>query len=563
MESIFFEISAIIIAGTLLATVAKFFKQPMIPAYIFAGVLLGPPVFNLIHSEELLHTLSTFGIAFLLFLVGIELDLRKFLKTSKAAIILGFIQMSTAIGLGYLLIRWFGFDPTTSFFFSVALGFSSTIVVLKLLGERKELDTLYGQIVIGLMLTQDFIAILFLIFFNNVFQSSPDSATWVNDFLFTTIKGVFLFAMAFVSSRFVLIHIFRYFARSSELLFLGSICWCLIFAMLSILLGFSIEVGSLLAGVSLSFLPYSLQIASKVKSLRDFFLPIFFAVLGGQLVFSGNTSIFLPTVVLSALVLIVSPIVSIATLLFFRYRARTSFMAGMSVGQVSEFSFVLIALGHQAGVVSQDVVGLVALIGLVTMTLSTYIIEYIDVLYPYFQPLLKRFERHTIAHQYEDVPEQLNDHVILVGFHTMGYKIYELLRKKRKQVVVVDYNPDVITRLQKEDVPYVYGNMSDDDILERARIEHAQLVVSTAPDAQRTMELLKYVRRHRVKTVTIVTAYHVEDALDFYAQGADYVLYPNTISVDYLQHLIFGSLQTVKRKHVQELKELQRLAFVR
>ncbi|MFH1426749.1 MAG: cation:proton antiporter [Candidatus Kerfeldbacteria bacterium] len=560
MESIFFEISLILIVGTVCAAVAKLLRQPMIPAYILAGVLLGPPVLHVIERGEFLETLSTFGIAFLLFLVGIELDLRKLLKSGKVAILLGVVQMAASIGIGFFIIRMLGFDSAAAFFLATALGFSSTIVVMKLLSERKELDTLFGQIVIGIMLTQDFIAVLFLIFFN-VFTGDTSGSALVSEIGLTVVKGLLLFALAFITSKYLLVHVFKFFARSTELLFLGSICWCLIFVILSIFLGFSIEVGALLAGVSLSFLPYSIEIAHRVKSLRDFFLPIFFAILGGQLMFGGGSNIAVPTVLLSILVLIVSPIVVIGVLLLLRYRTRTSFMAGISIGQVSEFSFILVSAGFTAGIISEDIVSLVALIGLVTMTLSAYMIEYGEPLYAIFRPLLRKFERDSSGIGSESLPKGLQNHVILFGHHTMGYKAEQIIRALKKPLVIVDYNPDVIEKLGESDIPHLYGSMNDEEVVEKAGIASAEYVVSTVHNPRVILEFLDYVKKNKIDTQVIVTAYDIDDALEFYEHGASFVIYPTLIGADYLINILKGSIKRKRSTHIKELEKLRTVQY--
>ncbi len=558
MEAIFFEISVVLITGTVFATIAKLLRQPMIPAYILAGVFLGPPALNILQRGELLEVLSTFGIAFLLFLVGMELDLRNFLKIGRVAITIGIVQMAFALGAGFLVNQLLGFDVITSFFLAAALGFSSTIVVLKLLGERKELDTLFGQIVIGLMLTQDFIAVMFLIFFE-VFVHSEGGGGLGLTVLFTLIKGAFLFALAFLASRYILRPIFKYFARSPELLFLGAISWCLVFAMLSLGLGFSIEVGALLAGVSLSFLPYTVEISGRVKSLRDFFLPIFFAVLGAQLVFSAGQAVVLPTVALSSLVLFGSPILVIGTLLWFGYTSRTSFQAGMAIGQVSEFSFILISLVYVSGMVSQDIVGLVALIGLVTMTVSTYMIEYNDPLYAWFQPILKKLERKSTSRRLDTVDKPLKNHIVLIGHHTMGFKARLSIERLKQEYVVVDYNPDVIQDLQDTGINAIYGSQSDPEVLEKAYLSDASMVISTVPDRTTTTALLSYAKHAKVKA--IVTAFDTDDAIQLYKHGASFVIYPTELSGDFLQELLQTKTQLGRKKtaHLKELKLLKKL----
>ena len=558
MESIFFEISVILLVGTLFATIAKFLKQPMIPAYILAGIVLGPALLHVIDShDELLEALSTFGIAFLLFLVGIELDIRKFAKSGKVAIVIGVAQMAFAVGFGYLIIRVLGFESSAALFLAIALGFSSTIVVVKLLSERKELDTLFAQIIIGLMLTQDFIAVLFLIFFD-VFTgtaSGPDLAMQVG---ITIVKGGFLIGLSLLSAKYILSHVFRYFAKTSELLLLGSICWCLIFAILSNLLNFSIEVGALLAGVSLSFVPYSTEISFRIKSLRDFFLPIFFAVLGGHLAFGNGAGQFiLPTIVLSALVLFASPILVSGLLLKFGYRASTSFRVGTSIGQVSEFSFIVVTMGLNAGIIEKEIVALVALIGLVTMTFSTYMIDYNEWLYAKVRDFMKRFEKPGAAH--EDVDEKMKGHAVIIGHHTMGYKVRKMLETQKYEVLVIDNNPDVTDTLEKQGVPHVYGSISDGEVLEHAQIERAAFVVSTVPSLAGNTALIEYMREQNMKTRVIVTAFNIDDALDLYEVGASYVLYPTVISADFVPSVITGAVTRTRNNHIKELKQMRDL----
>ncbi|HLD21659.1 MAG TPA: cation:proton antiporter [Patescibacteria group bacterium] len=557
MEQIFFEISIVIIVGTLCASVARLFRQPMIPAYIIAGILLGPVVFHVIKSEELMHVLSTFGIAFLLFLVGIELDIRHFLKTGQTAIVAGIIQMLVASGLGYMVVRFLGFNHITALFLSIALAFSSTIVVMKMLDERKELDTLYGQIVIGIMLTQDFIAILFLIFYE-VFNGGGDQSLGMG-IVIAFIKVVLLIFVVFFSSRFILKKVFTYFARTPELLFLSSICWCLIFALFALRLGFSIEVGSLLAGISLSFLPYQTDISNRVKSLRDFFLPIFFAVLGGQLIFESGTLLFAPAVILTVFVLMVSSLIVIGTLLLFGYRSRTSFQAGIAIGQVSEFSFIILSMAYSNGMIERSIVSLGVLIGLITITLSSYTIEYSDHLYQLIRPLLKRLQRKSATLQLERISKNLEHHVVLFGYHVMGYKVRHALEKFKKSIIIIDYNPDVIQNLQKERISHIYGSMSDEEILEKTSIVRADYVISTVRIPRETKALLLYIQKNHIQTCVIVTAQTIRDALEFYELGASYVIIPTSVSVDYIDRLVKGNIVLQKKKHLRELKKLAQI----
>lgn len=558
MDHIFLEVSLILIVATVTGVLAKVLRQPIIPAYILAGILLGPSAFNVIQSAELLEVLSRFGIAFLLFLVGIELDLRKFLKIGRVAIVAGFMQMTFAVGAGYVLIRILGFNSIEAILLALALGFSSTIIGLKLIGEKKELDTLYGQIVIGMMLTQDFIAVFILLFFDVFTVQTGITIETVQLIGEIIVKAVVLFSVALLSAKFVLQRVFTYFANSAELLFLGAISWCLVFALLAMYFGFSIEVGSLLAGVSLSLLPYSYEISYRIKSLRDFFLPVFFAVLGGQLVFTGGMNIFGPALILSLLVLVASPLLVMVVLIWMGYRARTGVQAGIAISQISEFSFILMALAFSKGVIDHDLVTLVASIGLITMTVSSYMFEYSDNIYALFGKWLKRFERgrkeDTVGHN----DQSMKGHIILFGFHALGDRTYHALTHAEQSVVVVDHNPNTIEVLKKQNIPHMYGSMSDDEVLDRLCVNAASAVISTVHSTHDTLELLEYIQHHDIKTKVIVTAFTIADALYYYKRGAHYVIVPPIVSASYATDIITYTARH-RKTHIRTLEELQEM----
>ncbi len=556
MNGIFFDISTMLIAGTIAATIAKFFRQPMIPAYIIAGVVIGPPVLGLFHDDELLHTLSTFGIAFLLFLVGMELDVRVFAKVGRVAVVVGIVQMVSAIGIGYALIRLFHFDPVTAMFISFALGFSSTIIGVKMMAERQELETLYGQIVIAMLLTQDIVAMLTLIFvpivLNGDFQGNILEIVAA-----LAGKAVLLTLFAVACSQFILRHLFRFFAHTSELLFLGAICWCLFISMIALLLGFSIEVGALIAGVSLSFIPYSIEIGNRISSLRDFFLPLFFATLGGQLIFHSFGQYIAPLAVMVFIVLCVTPMIVTGMLLLFGYRTRTSFMSGMALGQISEFSFVLMAVGVANGAISKDIVALVALVGLITMTASSYAMEYADDFYDIFRPILKKLERKKYASRLEKIDEELKGQTVIFGFHTMGQRIARNVEEVTKRpLLVVDHNPDVIHSLVDTSYNYLYGTVSDHELLQHCHLHNADSIVSTVPDKRSNLALLRYIQDNDITATVVVTAFHVRDALDYYEAGAHFVIYPTLIAVDAVAEVLENRHHAERKTHIRELKQI-------
>src|SRR3989339_616412 len=375
LERLFLDISAIVVVATLLGLLARWLKQPLILGYVLAGIILGPSLFGFISEPQVIGVLSSFGIAFLLFLVGLELDLSKLKVIGRPSLLLGFGQVLFTAVVGFGIIRFFGFDSLPAIYIAIALTFSSTIIVVKLLSERQALESLYGRLAIGMLLMQDFIAIFALIILSGFAGGQVPTTA---ELAFILLKGAGLIMLALLSGRFILPHLFMKLARSSELLLLSSIAWCFGFALVAVVGGFSLEIGAFLAGLALARLPYHLEIVGRVRSLRDFFITIFFVLLGSQLLFANLTAMAWPFIILSLFVLVGNPLIVMVIMGLMGYTKRTGFLVGLTVAQISEFSLILMHLGYRLGHVNTSEVALVTLIGITTITLSSYLITYGD-----------------------------------------------------------------------------------------------------------------------------------------------------------------------------------------
>ncbi|MDO8752035.1 MAG: cation:proton antiporter, partial [Candidatus Wolfebacteria bacterium] len=330
-----FELAIIFVAAAVLGVGARLLKQPLILAYLATGVLVA--ALNLFHfaEGELLKTFSSLGVMLLLFLIGLEINYKTIRSVGRVSLILGLSQIGFTSLFGFLIARVFHFSTLSSLYIAVALSFSSTIIILKLLSEKGDEHSLYGRISIGFLLVQDFVAVLLLVFLTGL-EGQEGFALWPA--LLTLLQGILLFsAMLFLGQRFLPV-LFDLVARSQELLFLVSIAWAFLMVSLVSKLGFSIEMGGFLAGLALANSSEHFQIAGRIKPLRDFFLLIFFVILGSSLVFSGIWAIWLPVLVLSLFVLVGNPLIVLALMGFMGYRKRTSFLTGLTVAQISEFS---------------------------------------------------------------------------------------------------------------------------------------------------------------------------------------------------------------------------------
>jgi Kef-type K+ transport system membrane component KefB/Trk K+ transport system NAD-binding subunit len=562
MESIFLEIGIIIIVAGLLAILAKALRQPRILAYIFTGIILGPLVLGIIKSAETMHNLATLGVTFLLFLVGLELDLRKLKEVGRVSVVIGLGQMIFTTGIGFVLILAFGFTSLQAIYISLAIAFSSTVIAVKLLSEKNELDSLYGRITVGFLLVQDLLAVLVLIFLAG-FHKNAGTFLTVDSLGLAILKGTGLLVFIILVSKYILSHLFKFVARSSELLFLTSIGWCFIIVIIAGTANLSIEVGAFLAGVSLASLPYNLEIISRVRSLRDFFIILFFVTLGMQMLFNFPSVSVIILILLSLFILVGNPLIVIILMGIMGYKKRTSFLSGITIAQISEFSFIIAAFGYKIGHLSQEIVSLIILIGAITISCSSYMITYADQIYKLLTPFLTIFEIKRGAKKDEKIylPQKLKNHVIVVGYHRIGRTVIQSLKKLGSNLLVVDFDPRKIKQLEKEKIPHIYGDITDSDILDMVGLSKASMVVSTVPKREDDLFIIQKSKEAKKNIIVFATADQVEEALDLYNQGADYVILPHILGGQHAALLIErmnGSLSEViaaRDHHIHELKK--------
>ncbi|MDP7180491.1 MAG: cation:proton antiporter, partial [Candidatus Woesearchaeota archaeon] len=387
MDNIFFSISIIIILATTFAYLGRLFKQPLIPAYILTGVVLGP-LMGIITNTSVIATMSEIGIAFLLFIVGLQIDIKKLSNVGLISILGGTIQIVTTFGFTFLVAMSMGFIVKEAIYLSLIVVFSSTMVIVKLLSDRREIDTLHGRILIGFLLMQDIAAILALATLNNA-NGSP----W--PLIFSFLKGIGMIAIAYLGSKYIFPTIFKFAAKSRELLFLLAISFCLLFALFASYIGLSIIIGAFVAGVALANLPYSPEIIGRVKPLRDFFATIFFVSLGLNLVLGSANLIIKPLIVFTVIVIFFKPVIIMFICSFFGYKRRIGFQSSIAMSQISEFSLIIVSQGLILGHISQEIFSLTILIAIVTITYTSYLFKYEERLYRKLSNILRPFDMFT------------------------------------------------------------------------------------------------------------------------------------------------------------------------
>ncbi len=553
IQDFFLELAAVIVVATLLGFLFRKLKQPILLAFIFAGIILGSSFLNVITYKEMLYVFSELGVAFLLFLVGMNLDLRIFREIGKTSIITGLGQIVFTTIVGFAIASFLGFGFLESLYIAIALTFSSTIIIVKLLSDKKELNSLYGKISIGFLLVQDFVAIVALILISS-FSFSTDLTSQLSQFVFSLIV---LFLLFFIASKFLIKRIFDSFSNNQELLFLGAISWCFAFSAVAIFLGFSKEIGAFLAGVSIASLPYTYDVLGKLKYLRDFFIVLFFVVLGSNLVFAAPDIILAPAILFSIFVLVGNPIIVFILMAKLGYKGRTSFLSSLTVAQISEFSLILIFLGAKVGHVSNEVVSIITLVAVTTISASTYLIIYNNKLYDRlsgFLPFLrsKRFFEDSL-HMAGDK----NYSFVCLGFGNTGKRIFLDEKMNEKDVLVVDFDPRALKEARKINLRTLYGDVSDLETIDFVLKVKPKVVVSTVMNVDSNIVLAKKLLQKNSAANLIVLAHNVHDARRLCAEGIEFVLVPSIITADKVKTI----LQDIKAGRNFELNWLRNTQF--
>ncbi len=535
MNNIFIQLAAVLTLASTLGFVVYKLKLPLVIAYLLTGVILSTlRVFNIADSP-ILHVFPEIGIAFVLFLIGMELDLRE-IKTLGVPIIVSAVgQVIVSTIAGFFIATALGFGNMESVYIGLGLAFSSTVVVIKMLLEKRDLSSLYGKLSIGILLIEDLVAIGVLMMVSvgssalnlGVQNSLPLAAL--------AIKTAGLFILTFVLSKFVLERIFDSVAKSTELLFFTAITWCFMFTSLAVVLGFSVVIGAFLAGVALASSPYHIQIQGKIKPLRDFFLTLFFVYLGTQANLTDIANNWLAILVFSLFATIFKPLVYSVILAIFGFRKHTFFQTSLNLSQISEFSLIVLLVGVQFGIVTQLSLSVMAAVAVITIIVSSILIFLSKKIYKYFSTILNILERKGFSHTLEvKVENDFSEHIIVIGAHRVGGPVVKYLKKTAIPFLVMDFNPTIVKKLRDDGVNVVYGDMGDPEVLDSLQIDKAKLIISTASDVQDNELLLEECVRRKTKATVIVRVEEINHGERLKELGAHYVIMPEKVSGVYL-----------------------------
>ena len=560
MQLLISDIAVIIIAAALFGFLFRLFRQPIIIAYIVAGFIIGPFGLNYIGNENTILAISELGITFLLFLVGIELNINHIREVGKVVLFGGMMQVALTAFFGGILSFFIGFSPIESFYLGLVLAFSSTLVVIKHLSDNKEISTIHGRIMIGILVLQDIVAIMIVTMLPSLTDLSFGSVGK------SVLSGLSLLVLAYVTNRIMLRKIFDFAAKTPELLFLASLAVCFIFSYLATIMGLSASIGAFLAGVIIANLPYSTNIVGKIKPLTTFFSALFFVGLGMQIVPGSIPNIIFPLAILVGMALFLKPLLMFPIVYYFGYDRKTAFLISATMAQVSEFSLIVVAQGVILAHLTPDILSLVIFLTSITMGLSSYLSNNgLDLFHKYSHNLdfIDRIFQRRKSFAQESMDAVQEAQVIINGYENMSGSILESFMNKGKKVLIVDNDPQIIRQLRDLKVNCMYGDLAQSDVLENIDLSKVEVVMSTVPAYADSLIIVQKFRQVGRKSVLIMTANKVSESFALYNAGADYVVIPHIEGEKQMAYLLedfntdVSKVLSKKLEHIAQLKKRQ------
>jgi len=548
MHAVFAEFALLLMMSAAAGALSLWLRQPALIAYIVVGIAAGPAVLGLVSAHDQIDLLAQVGVSVLLFVVGLKLDLKHVRHIGPVALATGLGQLAFTIVFGFIIIIVMGRGWVEALYVAVALTFSSTIIIVKLLSDKREIDSLHGRIAVGFLIVQD-LAVVIAMMVMSALRSDAGEGSWL-DVAGSLALRIGIAAVAlYLLMRYILPRVVDRMAKSQELLLIFAIAWGMALAALGEWAGFSKEAGAFLAGFSLASTHYRDAINARLAGIRDFLLLFFFIDLGSKLDFSTLGGEIGTAAVLSLFVLIGNPLIVLAIMGYMGYRKRTGFLCGLTVAQISEFSiiFIFIAMGISLGHVGTGTLGLTTLVGLVTITLSTYMILYSHPLYDKLAPWLGVFERKRPFRELAVVTERHDLHeadVIVVGLGRYGSRLALGLKDAKLKVLGVEFDPEQARAMRRQGLPVRYGDGVTSEFLETLPLSKTRWVVSTLPDMASNRDLLRGLREHQYAGSIALVAREDIDAEALMHLGVSTVLYPIRNAVDYAVESLTSIIRT-------------------
>lgn len=527
-ENVFVQIAALLLLSSTIGVIFVWLRQPLILAFIAVGILVGPSGFGIVYSASEIDLLAKIGITLLLFIVGLKLDFQLIKSLGKVSLLTGIGQVIFTASIGYLIALALGLSNIAAIYVSVALTFSSTIIIIKLLSDKDEIDSLYGRISVGFLIVQDIVVILALIVLSSFGIGKADNSTFETQIFLLILRGLGLLSIVWFLAQYVFPKLLSKIASSRELLVIFAISWAVILASVAELMGFSKEVGGFLAGVSLASTAYREAIASRLETLRNFLLLFFFIDLGAHIKLDLIHAQIIPSIVFSLFVLVGNPIIVMIIMGAMGYKKRTGFMAGLTVAQISEFSLILGALGVSLGHIDNQTMGIITLVGIITIGVSTYMILYNHLIYRWFSPWINVFEKKR-PHR-EEVQSETQGlaeiNFLLFGLGRYGNDLAKNLKKNNFTPLGIDFDPQKIENIKNNQIDAKYGDAEDIEFIKTLPLKQTKCVISTIPNRKVNLLLLQALSENNYHGKIALTVHSEADIIAYSKYSIDLLLSP-------------------------------------
>jgi len=568
-----------VIAATVIGYLAYLLKQPLLLAYIVAGAAIGPNGFGLVHSKDDIRIIAEIGLILLLFMIGLELDLKKLKESGKSLITTGISQfiLCVAMGFGFFMLLGFTIGEPYEYqifgvkvlggeydlaYLAVCMALSSTTIVVKLLYEKFELDTLAGRLTLGVLVFQDIWAIVVLSIQSSL--ANPQLMAILQDFA----EAGLVILISMVLSKYVLRYIFQKIAKLPELILVASLGWCFLIAGLASSFGLSMEMGALIAGVAISTFPYNLDIIAKIINIRDFFITLFFVALGMIIPNPLLNLGMLKVAGVAALFLVATRFLSVYPVLYFLKNGnRVSLLTSINLSQLSEFALVIGVIGMKEQHIVRDIQTIIIFVFVMTSVASTYMIKYNQNIQGFLSLVLAAIGFKDLKAAPTDEAAPGHKDIAILGFFRVASALIQEIEDAgaeiKDRMVVVDFNPRVLSRLPLHGVKVYYGDISNPETLHHAGIEEAKIVISTISDeilvGTSNLRLIDQIKKIAPQAKMIVTAESSARAVRLYRAGADYVYLPNQLAAQHLLPMVTRMLQgdevVLKDEEIERLSQ--------
>ncbi|BDZ69601.1 cation:proton antiporter [Methanobacterium petrolearium] len=518
--------NVVIIIGlaVLVLLIFRKIRIPAILAFFVTGLLAGPHGLGLISSPDEVSLLADLGVIFLLFTIGIEFSLEKFSQIKRYVVIGGSLQLTLTLAAVYLICLSLGFNSSESIFIGFLVSFSSTAIVLRLLQEKDQMDSIHGQISLGILIFQD-IAVVLVILFTPVLAGINNVTATNWPLLIAMGAGLILFT--FISAKWIVPELLHYVARfkSRELFLLTIILICFGITWITSSIGLSTALGAFLAGLIISNTDYSHQALGNVLPFQDIFMSFFFVSIGMLLNPSFMAENLLLIIAITLAVLILKSLITGITAGLLGLSFRVMILVGLILSQIGEFSFILAATGLQLGIVNQNFFQIFLAVSLITMSVTPFIMA--------IAPLISNFSDKLplpprIKHgfyPFKTPPEEvLSDHLVIVGFGINGKNMAKAASKAQIPYVVVEINPEIVRNEKVHGESIYFGDAAHGTVLKNVNIREARIMVVAISDPIGTLKILDVAKKLNPNIYIIVRTRYIRDMENLYQMGADEII---------------------------------------